>query len=90
MQSIGERVRADLGAQFNNLFNRPLFSPDQGGESIANLGDFNIHVDPVTKRMSWPEGSSRRTVSNTCLTSESAPAIAFRCSGEPSGEWWPV
>ena len=35
--------------------------------------------------MSSPAGSSRRTVSNTCLTSASAPAIAARCCGEPSG-----
>jgi hypothetical protein len=48
---FGERVRADLGADFNNLFNHPLFAPDQSGESIANLGDFNIHVDPVTKKI---------------------------------------
>ena len=48
---FGERVRANLGADFNNLFNHPLFSPDQGGESIANLGNFSIHVDPVTKRI---------------------------------------
>jgi hypothetical protein len=48
---VGEKVRADLGADFNNLFNHPLFSPDQGGESISNLGNFSIHVDPVTKKI---------------------------------------
>ena len=51
MFRFGEKVKADLGADFNNLFNHPLFSPDQGGESIANLGDFNIHVDPVTRKI---------------------------------------
>ena len=48
---FGERVIASLGADANNVFNHPLFSPDQGGETIANLGDFNIHVDPVTRRI---------------------------------------
>ena len=46
---VGERVRADLGADINNLFNHPLFSPDDN--SIANLGSFAIDVDPVTRRI---------------------------------------
>ena len=49
---FGERVTADLGADFDNLFNHPLFSPDSdyggGGGPFAFLGDFNIAVDPVT------------------------------------------
>jgi hypothetical protein len=48
---FGEKVKADLGADFNNLFNHPLFSPDQGGESISQLGNFSIHVDPATRRI---------------------------------------
>ena len=48
----GERVRADLGADFNNLFNHPLFSPDQGGgDTMSQLGNFSIHVDPATRRV---------------------------------------
>ena len=50
---LGERVIADLGAQFNNLFNHPLFSPDQGGQdgNFMNLGDFNIAVDQSTGKL---------------------------------------
>jgi hypothetical protein len=49
---FGERVRADLGADFNNLFNHPLFSPDQtGGDIMSQLGNFSIHVDPATRRV---------------------------------------
>jgi hypothetical protein len=49
---LGERVTASLGADFNNVFNHPLFSPDSdyggGGGSFTSLGDFNIAVDPAT------------------------------------------
>jgi hypothetical protein len=40
---IGERWRADFGADINNLFNHPLLSP--ADNSIANLGSFAIDVD---------------------------------------------
>ena len=43
---VGERIRADLGADFNNLFNHPLKSPDNVG--ISYLGGFNLGVDPKT------------------------------------------
>ena len=49
---IGERVMASLGADINNVFNHPLFSPDSdyggGGGPFSLLGDFNIRVDPNT------------------------------------------
>ena len=49
---FGERVVATLGADINNLFNHPLWSPDSdtggGGGTFALLGDFNISVDPNT------------------------------------------
>lgn len=48
---LGEKVRADIGAEFNNLFNHPLFSPDSSGQDgdFANLGDFNVTtIDPAT------------------------------------------
>ncbi|MBI3667490.1 MAG: hypothetical protein HY236_14905 [Acidobacteria bacterium] len=46
---FGERLVADLGADFNNLFNHPLFSPNQdGGDTYSNLGSFSIGVDPNT------------------------------------------
>jgi hypothetical protein len=49
---FGERVTATVGADVQNLFNHRLFSPNAddggGGGSFANLGDFNIAVDPAT------------------------------------------
>jgi Carboxypeptidase regulatory-like domain/TonB dependent receptor len=51
---FGERVAAEVGADVNNLFNHRLFSPDSdyggGGGPFALLGDFNVNVDPVTKK----------------------------------------
>jgi hypothetical protein len=50
--SIGEKVRADLGADFNNLLNHPLFSPDaHGGANFAYLGSFSVSVDPNTRKL---------------------------------------
>ncbi len=47
-----ERVTIQFGADVDNLFNHPLFSPNAdeggGGGSFALLGDFNIRVDPTT------------------------------------------
>jgi Carboxypeptidase regulatory-like domain len=52
---FGERLTAQLGADVDNVFNHPLFSPDSdsggGGGSFALLGDFNIRVDPATGRL---------------------------------------
>ena len=49
---FGERVAASVGADINNLFNHPLFSPDSnyggGGGPFSLLGDFNLGVDPNT------------------------------------------
>lgn len=49
---LGDRVVAALGADVDNVFNHPLFSPDDnyggGGGPFAFLGDFNMAVDPVT------------------------------------------
>lgn len=49
---FGERVTSQLGADVDNLFNHPLFSPDQsaggGCGDFALLGDFVIRVDPNT------------------------------------------
>jgi hypothetical protein len=51
---FGERVVATFGADIDNLFNHPLWSPDNdyggGGGPFAFLGDFNIAVDPVTRK----------------------------------------
>jgi hypothetical protein len=52
---FGERVRASLGADVDNLFNHLLFSPDAdyggGGGAFALLGDFNVNVDQNTGRL---------------------------------------
>jgi hypothetical protein len=49
---FGERVVATFGADVDNVFNHPLWSPDNdyggGGGPFAFLGDFNIAVDPNT------------------------------------------
>jgi hypothetical protein len=44
--ALGERARAELGADVNNLFNHPLLSPDNWG--IANLGNFTMGVNAKT------------------------------------------
>jgi hypothetical protein len=47
--SIGERVRLRLGAEFNNIFNHPFRPPNDGDNSVvANLGAFDIRVNPAT------------------------------------------
>lgn len=47
---FGERVAVQLGADVNNVFNHPLFSPNQddggGGGSFAMVGEFNVRVNP--------------------------------------------
>ncbi len=43
---FGEKVRAELGADFNNILNHPMKSPDN--YDIGNLGDFTIKVNPNT------------------------------------------
>jgi hypothetical protein len=49
---LSERFIAEFGADINNIFNHPLFSPDSdyggGGGPFALLGDFSIGVDPAT------------------------------------------
>jgi|tagenome__1003787_1003787.scaffolds.fasta_scaffold20989956_6 hypothetical protein len=50
-----ERLALQFGADINNVFNHPLFSPNAdaggGGGSFALLGDFVIRVDPVTGKL---------------------------------------
>jgi len=45
-------VTAQLGADFNNIFNHPIRMPnlDFADSSFANLGGFNIQIDPNTLR----------------------------------------
>jgi len=52
---FGERVTAQLGADIDNLFNHPLFSPNQddggGSGSFALLGNFAIRVNQTTGKL---------------------------------------
>lgn len=43
---FGERFRAELGADVQNILNHPLKSPD--AYDIGNLGDFSMQVNPTT------------------------------------------
>jgi hypothetical protein len=49
---IGERWTVNFGADVDNLFNHPLWSPDSdyggGGGPFAFLGDFNVDVNHTT------------------------------------------
>ena len=69
---IGERVVATLGADFDNIFNHPLLAPDAnfggGGGTFAQLGDFNIRVDPNTGAV-LPIAAVRRQLSILFLAS---------------------
>ena len=44
---FNERTRLELGADFNNVFNHPLFSPLDTG--FGNVGDFNVNIDGTGK-----------------------------------------
>jgi len=52
---FSERVNVQFGADVNNIFNHPLFSPNAdaggGGGSFALLGDFNVEVDQTTGKL---------------------------------------
>ncbi|HTE89662.1 MAG TPA: carboxypeptidase regulatory-like domain-containing protein [Terriglobales bacterium] len=52
---FGDRLTATLGADIDNLFNHPLFSPDSdyggGGGPFSLLGDFSVSVDPNTLKV---------------------------------------
>ena len=49
---VGERVEVQIGADFDNVLNHALLSPDQnaggGGGYFANLGTFYLQVDQTT------------------------------------------
>ncbi|HEV8368799.1 MAG TPA: carboxypeptidase-like regulatory domain-containing protein [Pyrinomonadaceae bacterium] len=44
---INETARLEVGADFNNVFNHPLFSPLDTG--FGNVGDFNVNIDGTGK-----------------------------------------
>jgi len=47
--SITERVKLQVGADLNNAFNHPLFSPDN--YDFVNIGTFYLAVDPRSKQI---------------------------------------
>jgi outer membrane receptor protein involved in Fe transport len=55
---FGERVTATLGADIDNVFNHPLWSPNSdyggGGGPFALLGDFNVSVDQTPNQTPAP------------------------------------
>ncbi len=52
---FSERVKVQFGADVDNIFNHPLFSPDAdaggGGGVFAWLGEFNVRVDQTTGKL---------------------------------------
>lgn len=44
---FSETTRLEVGADFNNVFNHPLFSPLD--TFFANIGDFNVNIDGTGK-----------------------------------------
>jgi hypothetical protein len=60
---FGERVRLKLGAEFNNIFNHPLISPDADtATGISNLGSFSIRVNPANKKVEIDPSSVDRNL----------------------------
>jgi hypothetical protein len=47
---FGERVTANFGADFDNIFNHPIRMPNQdfGDGSFSYLGGFDVQIDPST------------------------------------------
>ena len=45
-----ESLRAEFGADVNNLLNHPLLSPDVDNTSIYTVGNFSMRVNPTTLR----------------------------------------
>jgi len=49
---FGEKAQLRFGAEFNNVFNHPLISPDlDTATGISNLGSFDIRVNPTTRKV---------------------------------------
>ncbi len=58
---FGEKVSLRFGAEFNNIFNHPLISPDlDTATSISNLGSFDIRLNPTTKKVEIDPDSIER------------------------------
>jgi len=49
---FSEKVRLRFGAEFNNIFNHPLISPDlDTATGISNLGTFDIRLNSTTNKV---------------------------------------
>jgi len=52
---MGDRLSLQFGADVDNIFNHPLFSPNSdaggGGGEFAWLGSFTVRVDPATLKV---------------------------------------
>lgn len=60
---FGEKVRLKLGAEFNNIFNHRLLSPDfDTGTGLSNLGTFDVRVNPTTRKVEIDPASVDRNV----------------------------
>jgi hypothetical protein len=77
---FGEKLRADLGAEFNNVFNHPLFSPNSNGQDgdFANVGDFNLTVDPNTLKLQPITDFNRNPNFGRLLTSYTQEGVDSR------------
>jgi hypothetical protein len=61
--SFNETKKLEVGADFNNVFNHPLFSPpgasgdgsDGGAGTFANLGDFAVSLNAAGQPVILPE-----------------------------------
>jgi len=60
---LSETTKLEVGADFNNVFNHPLFSPpgasgdafDGGAGTFANLGDFAVSLNDAGQPVILPE-----------------------------------
>jgi len=50
---VTEKFRLQVGADFNNVFNHPLWSPL--GSDIGRLGNFLVSLDPNGNSVILPE-----------------------------------
>jgi hypothetical protein len=87
---FGEGKKLELGADFNNVFNHPLFSPpgasgdrtDGGAGTFANLGDFDIGLNaagqPVIVNVNRNPNFGRNNLSYSQEGIDNRRSIRFR------------
>ena len=84
---IGERVKATLGADIDNLFNHFLFAPDSdyggGGGPFAQLGDFAVGSRSGDAEGDNPVGR-HHDKSGFRATDPDVPAGGRRCAAADS------